>query len=415
MRRVAITGLGAITAIGDSASATFASALAARSGVRRAPELAIGPNVPLVAATSFDVESVPLRQRTAPMDRATALAVAVARQACEDAGATSTAMQRTGVYWGTGMGSAHTVEDAYQRVFESGTWRVRPTTVVTTMNNAAAAQISLEFGIAGPTLTYSVACASSAIAVGEAMHAIRCGVVDCAIAGGSEALLTRGVLCAWMALRTLATEDANDASRSCKPFAANRSGFVLGEGAGAMVLEEAAHARARGAHIYAELAGYGATSDAAHMADPSISGQVRAMGAALEDAGIDPEDVNYVNAHGTATPIGDRVEAASIRRALGDHALRVPVSSTKALHGHIMGATGAVELIIAILALHTGSLPPTAHYTHADPELDLDFIPNVARKGAPLRAALSNSFAFGGSNAVLAVVDPTLRLMRSDG
>jgi 3-oxoacyl-[acyl-carrier-protein] synthase II len=412
MRRVAITGLGAITAIGDSAAATFASALAARSGVRRAPELAVGAPVPLVAAASFDADRVALRQRTPPMDRATALAVAVARQALDDAGATSTAMQRTGVYWGTGMGAAHTIEDTYQRIFESGAWRVRPTTVVTAMNNAPAAQISLEFGIAGPTLTYSVACASSAVAVGEAMHAIRAGILDCAVAGGSEALLTRGVLCAWTALRTLATEDAEDAARSCKPFAADRSGFVLGEGAGALVLEDSAHALARGARIYAELAGYGAASDAAHISDPSISGQVRAIGAALEDAAIDPEDVGYVNAHGTATPIGDRIETASIRNALGAHAQRVPVSSTKAVHGHIMGATGAVELIIATLALHTGALPPTAHHSRPDPALDLDFVPNTARHGAPLRAALSNSFAFGGSNAVLAVLDPGLRLAR---
>lgn len=411
MRRVAITGLGAITAIGNSPEATFESALAARSGVRKAPEWAVAPVPPLAASAAFDPGWVKLRQRTAPMDRATAMAVAVARQAIEDSGGgLPTALDRVGVYWGTGMGAAGTLEDAYQGVFENHSWRIKPTMVVTAMNNAAVAQISLEFGITGPTLTYSVACASSAVAIGEALRAIRYGIVDCAIVGGSEAPLTRGTLSAWSALRALAAADPADAARSCKPFATDRSGFVLGEGAGALVLEAADRAIARGARIYGELAGYGTTSDAAHIADPSTGGQARAIRAALADGDVDPADVGYINAHGTATITGDRVEAASIRQAFGDHADAIAVSSTKALHGHVMGATGAIEMIIATLALHRRCVPPTAHLDHPDPGLDLDFVADGPRRDLTLRAVASNSFAFGGTNAVLVALDPAARL-----
>jgi 3-oxoacyl-[acyl-carrier-protein] synthase II len=414
MRRIAITGLGAITAIGNSPAATFANALAARSGVRKAPEWSVGTVVPLAASAVFDADGVKSRQRTAPMDRATAMALAAARQAVEDsAGALSAAPERVAIYWGSGMGAPGTLEDAYQGVFDGGSWRIKPTMVVTAMNNAPAAQISLEFGITGPTLTYSVACASSAIAVGEALRAIRHGIVDCAIVGGSEAPLTRGILCAWSALRALAPADRADATRSCKPFAADRSGFVLGEGAGALVLEAADRAYARGARIYGELAGYGIASDAAHIAEPSVDGQVRAITAALTDADVDPADVGYINAHGTATIVGDRVEASSIRRSFGANAGGIAVSSTKALHGHVMGATGAIELIIATLALHHRCVPPTAHLDHPDPDLGLDFVRDGSRQAVALRAVVSNSFAFGGTNAVLVALDPAARLRRA--
>jgi 3-oxoacyl-[acyl-carrier-protein] synthase II len=250
-------------------------------------------------------------------------------------------------------------------------------------------------------LTYSVACASSAVAIGEAMRAIRFGLVDCAIVGGSEALLTRVMLSAWSALKTLADCDHDDAARSCKPFAADRSGFVLGEGAAALVLESGERAQARGARIYCELAGYGLTSDATHISDPSIGGQARALRLALDDAKLVPSEIGYINAHGTATTVGDRIEVQSIQQALGAAASRVAISSTKALHGHAMGATGALEFIIALLALHTGTIPPTAHLLIPDPTLGLDFVPNVARYDQNLRAVASNSFGFGGSNAVL--------------
>lgn len=394
--------MGAITAIGNSPSAIFDAALSGRSGVRPAPELAVSPLIPLVASADFDAESVVPRQRSAPMDRATAMALAVARQAVTDAGGDlSPGSPLTGIYWGTGMGAAGTLEESYRSVFRDNNWRLKPTSIVTGMNNAPAALISLEYGVTGPTLTYSVACSSSAVAIGEAMRAIRHGIIDCAIVGGSEALLTRGVLSAWSALRTLAKHDPQDATRSCKPFASDRTGFVLGEGAAALILENVDRALARGARIYAELAGFGLTSDATHIADPSPDGQSRAIGAALRDAGISPAEIGYINAHGTATIAGDRVEVASIRRVFGEHANGVAVSSTKALHGHVMGATGAIEFMISLMALESGSLPPTAHLTRPDPELDLDFVPNSARHGVSLSAVVSSSFAFGGSNAVL--------------
>jgi 3-oxoacyl-(acyl-carrier-protein) synthase len=402
VNRVVITGLGVISAVGNSPAAVFQSALSAHSGVRRAPELAFGAVTPLVASACFDEAKVILRQRSAPMDRATAMAVAAARQAAADAGSNlEPGSHVTGVYWGTGMGAAGTLEESYRSIFQNDIWRLKPTTVVTGMNNAPAATISLEFGVTGPVLTYSVACASSTIAIGEAMRAIRHGVIDCAIVGGSDAMLTRGVLAAWTALRTLATEDAEDAARSCKPFAADRSGFVLGEGAAALVLEDSERAAKRGARVYGELAGFGLTSDARHIAEPSVEGQARAISAALRDAEVAASDVGYINAHGTATLVGDRVEVESIRRALGPQATCIPISSTKALHGHAMGATGAIEFMLAILALDGGYLPPTAHLGRPDPQLDLDFVPNCARRVPSLAAVVSNSFAFGGSNAVL--------------
>jgi len=402
MHRVAITGLGTITAIGNSPLAMFESVLAARSGVRLAPDLAVGPAIPLVASAAFDPAMVIPRQRGAPLDRATAMALAAVRQAIGDAGMQfDERSPDTGIYWGTGMGAANTLEDSYRSIFQDNNWRLRPTSIITAMNNAPAAVISLEYGITGPSLTYSVACASSAVAIGEAMRAIRHGTIDCAIVGGSEAMLTRGMLSAWSALRALATPDPKDAACSCKPFAADRCGFVIGEGAAALVLEKLERAQERGARIYAELAGFGLSSDAAHIADPSVEGQARAIAAALRDAGLRPEDVGYINAHGTATVIGDRIETESIRRIFGEMSPRVAVSSTKGVHGHVMGATGAIEFMIAVLALHHGSVPPTAHLQQMDPSLDLDLVPNTARHGVALEAVVSNSFAFGGSNAVL--------------
>ena len=415
MHRVVVTGLGTLNALGDTPARTFAACLGGRSGVRCAPELAVNDTIPLVASADFDARDVAPRQRCAPLDRATGMALLVAREAVADAGAgLAIDSTRSGIYWGTGMGGAQTIEDGYRSVFRDNDWRLKPTSIVTGMNNAAAAVISLELGVKGPVLTYSVACASSAVAIGEAARAIRHGDIDCAIAGGSEALLTKGIVSAWAALRTLAREDPADPARSCKPFSGERSGFVLGEGAAAVTLESAEHAERRGARVYAELAGYGLGSDATHIADPSPDGQARAMTAALRSAGIGPADVGYINAHGTATIVGDRVETESIKRALGARAAAIPVSSTKALHGHVMGATGAIEFVIALMALQSGSIPPTAHLERRDPELALDFVADGARHGMKLSAVLSNSFAFGGTNAVLVACpaergSPTLR------
>jgi 3-oxoacyl-[acyl-carrier-protein] synthase II len=401
---VLITGIGAICAIGRSPVEIFASAMTGCSGVRAAPHLAFGAAVPLVARAPFDAASVAMRTRSAPLDRVSALALEAARQALADAGASPAPSTdaRLGVYWGTGAGGVESQEEGYRLIFGLDNFRVRPTTVVTVMSNAPAACVSIDAQAGGPCLTYSVACASSAIAIGEAMLAIRSGRIDRAIAGGSEAMLTRPVLAAWSALRALASADAVDPSTSCKPFAADRCGFVLGEGAAAVLLESADHATARGARGYAQLAGYGVASDAAHLADPSSEGQSRAMALALDDAALDPGDVGYINAHGTATSAGDRAETRSIKRVFGEHARSTAVSSTKAVHGHAMGAAGALEFVIALMALHHRAVPPTAHLRRPDPELDLDFVAHGGRHDVDLEAVMSNSFAFGGTNAVLA-------------
>jgi 3-oxoacyl-[acyl-carrier-protein] synthase II len=337
------------------------------------------------------------------MDRFAQLGLVAADEAVRDAGLEAQALSglRTGVYFGSGIGGASTIESSYRTFLDPGNGRVSPMGVVLTMANAAAAHVSLRYGVHGPSQTYSVACASSAVAIGDAFRAIRDGYLDVAIVGGSEALITSGMMAVWSAMRVLAKPDAQHPERSCRPFCASRSGLVLGEGAGALVLESIAHARARGKAAIAEVAGYGITSDASHLSKPSADGQAAAMRAALDDAGLAASDIGYVNAHGTATQVGDVTETQAIRNVFGPHAGRLPVSSTKALHGHLLGAAGAVEFIAAILAMRHGTIPPTAHYARPDPQCDLDYVPNVARESVALGAVMSNSFAFGGTNAVL--------------
>ena len=282
--------------------------------------------------------------------------------------------------------------------------RMRPTSVVTTMPNAPVAEIALLFGARGSALSYACACASSAVAVGEAMRAIRAGWIDVAIVGGSEAMLTPGVLACWQAMRVLAPVAATGAdparvAASCRPFSADRAGFALGEAAAAFVLESSEHARARGATAEAMLTGYATNCDGMHITNPDPGGQARAMRAALADAGLTGGDIGYVNAHGTATLNGDASEASALVDVFGSTG--VPVSSTKAIHGHLLGAGGAVELLAALRALASGRLPPTAHTSVLDPAFSIDLVAVEARKAAGLRHAMSNSFAFGGTNAVL--------------
>jgi 3-oxoacyl-[acyl-carrier-protein] synthase II len=303
------------------------------------------------------------------------------------------------VYWGTGLGGATSIEESYHKLF-AGDGRVRPSAVVLGMNNAAAAHISIQHELRGPILNVSTACSSSATAIGEAFRAIRNGDAEVIVAGGSEALVTLGNLRAWDAMQALAHADPNDPARSCKPFAADRTGIVLGEGAAALVLESAERASRRGAHVHAELAGYGCAADARGISQPDASGQVRAINGALAAARLNASEVDYLNAHGTGTSVGDRVETDAVRAAFGCSAARLPISSTKALHGHLMGAGGAAELIAAISAMLQGIVPPTAHLDHPDPACDLDYVANTARE-APLDVVMSNSFGFGGMNAVL--------------
>ncbi len=389
--------------VGCGSQPFFEALLAGRSGIRR---LSAAFADRLTARIGGEVEFDSSRfskPKLALLDRFSQFALCAAQEAVSDSGVAfdERLQERCGVYLGTGMGGALTLEAGYEDLYLQGKDRLPPYTVLRTMHNAAAAHISIDFGLRGPTCTYSTACASSAIAIGEAYRAIRHGYADAAIAGGAESLLTLGVLRAWEALRTLATEDADDPGSSCRPFSKDRTGLVLGEGAGMVVLEDLEQARARGARIYAELAGYGAASDASHLAKPEIGGQVRAMRLALADAGMAPDAIDYVNAHGTATLAGDVVETSAIKQAFGAHARALAVSSTKSMHGHLMGAAGAVEFAVAVLAVARGAIPPTANLRVPDADCDLDYVPKTGRDGARVRAAMSNSFAFGGSNAVL--------------
>jgi beta-ketoacyl-acyl-carrier-protein synthase II len=404
VRRVAVTGLGVVSPLGNDPGAMFAALVAGRSGIGR---LSVRYGERLVnrigAAVSFDPAPHFSAAQVRMLDRVSQLALIAARQAVTDAGVAfdDARRARAGVFVGTGMGGSETTDEGYHTVYAERSDRVKPYSVLMAMNNAAAAWIGIEHGLAGPSLTFSTACSSSAVAIGEAGQRIARGEVDVMIAGGSEAPLTFGTLKAWEALKTLAIEDPADPAASCKPFAKDRTGLVLGEGAGMVVLEEWQHARARGAPIHAELAGYGLCNDAAHITRPTVEGQARAMTLALESAQLPPAAIGYINAHGTATPANDAVETAAIKQVFGAHAYELAVSSTKSMHGHLLGAAGAVELVVAVLALRERAIPPTLHLAVPDPACDLDYVPGRARHGVALEAVMSSSFAFGGTNAVL--------------
>jgi 3-oxoacyl-[acyl-carrier-protein] synthase II len=299
------------------------------------------------------------------------------------------------------MGGAGTVENGYVDLYVRNQERLAPSTVMAVMNNAAAAQIGLAYSLYGPSLTFSCACASSAVAIGEAYRAIKHGYITAAVVGGSEALLTFGTLKAWESLRALAAGDYENPSTSCRPFSIDRSGLVLGEGAAVLVLEDLDKAKARGATIYAEIIGYGTNNDAHHLTKPSSAGQATAMAAALHDAGIKPKAIDYINAHATATIVGDKAETDAIKSVFGQHAYHLPISSTKSMHGHLMGAAGAIEFATALLAIQNQAIPPTANLENPDPDCDLDYVPINGRTGATVQTVMSNSFAFGGTNAVL--------------
>jgi 3-oxoacyl-[acyl-carrier-protein] synthase II len=398
LRRVAVTGAGVVSPLGTTLAEFHRSLGAARSGIRRLPpELSQRSGVQVGAP----IDWASTDSEAANLDRATQFALAAAQQALADSGLPLEDRTRVGVSWGTGMGGAHTQEASYQQVYGAGEWRLRPLTVVMSMNNASAANVAVRHGLRGPFANFSTACSSSAMALGEAMRTIAAGRADAMVAGGCEALLTPGVLAAWHALRTLAAADAADPAASCKPFDRRRSGLVLGEGAAAFVLEEASQARARGARIYALLEGYGNSCDAIHMSRPDRDGQIRAMTEALAEARLAPRDVAYINAHGTGTSVGDVVEAEAINAVFGEHSGEVRVSSTKSMHGHLLGASGALEFAAALLALDHGIVPPTAFLEEPDPACKLRHVPCRAERIDAPRAVMSNSFAFGGSNVVL--------------
>jgi 3-oxoacyl-[acyl-carrier-protein] synthase II len=394
-RRVAITGAGVISALGANLR-EFRSALAeARPGIRRLPpEVAQSSGVQVGALVDWQVEAPNL-------DRVSQFAMAAADQALAASGLRLEAENRSriGVYWGTGMGGAQSLEGAYRQIYGADEWRLRPLTVVMAMNNAAGSNVAVRHALSGPFANFSTACSSSAMALGEAMRTTAEGRADAIVAGGAEALLTPATLAAWQALRTLAPADAANPAASCKPFDKRRAGLVLGEGAAAFVLEDESHAKARGAHIHGWLTGYGNSCDAVHMSRPDRDGQIRAMRQALDESGLAPADIGYLNAHGTATAVGDAVEAEAINAVFQTDAPLV--SATKSLHGHLLGAAGALEFAVAVIALEQGLVAPTAFLEQPDPAIKLRHVALRAENIAPPRAVMSNSFAFGGSNVVL--------------
>lgn len=396
---VVVTGIGVVSPHGDDPEQMFSALMRGESAVR-----AVFPDLPKPAAAAtvaFDESRWFTRLQLPGVDRVSQLAVAAADLALKDAGAADAFDPlRMGVYAGCGMGGGAALETAYLAGGRGG--RVPPLTIPAFMPNAPAAHVAMRLGVKGPVLTYSVACASSAIAIAEAAKAIRCGEVDVAIAGGSEALIVPGVITAWQAMQTLATFAPGEAASSCRPFALERSGFVLGEGAAFLILESADRAKRRGVRSYAEMAGWGVSCDATHLTKPDAAGQQRAMRAALDLAGLSPRDVGYCNAHGTATKIGDIVEAEALGAVWGDEIGRLRVSSTKSLHGHLLGATGALEAAITVLALHRRQVPPNAHCREIDPACRLNLVLQAGESAPGLGAAISSSFAFGGTNSVLA-------------
>ena len=412
MNKVVVTGSGLISPLGADKASSFAAALQGRSAIGpcSADIAAWLPHI-VVAASPVDPQTL-LERADQGLDRATQFALVAVKQAIADAdfSCTTDESQRVGVFVGIGFGGSQTGDSLYTRFYNTlsdpalkhkDPTVMHPLTVPRIMANSAAAAITMRYGLHGQSNTYSVACASSAIAIGEVCRAIRHGYLDAAIVVGTEAMLNPGAMLGWNALRVMAKPDSEDIARSCRPFSADRCGFVIGEGAAALVLESANRSSQRSARVLAELAGYGCSSDAQHLTAPSAEGQAQAMRQALEEAQLAPEQIQYINAHGTATDAGDVIETQSIHLAFGNAAKQVAVSSTKSMHGHLIGAAGALEMVIAIEALNSGSLPPTAHLRLADPRCDLDYIPLQARHGCQLEAVMSNSFAFGGSNVSL--------------
>jgi nodulation protein E len=397
--------MGVISALGLDQQAFWQALANGRSGIGPIPE-DVGP-VPEMgmgqvrfkngaAVLGYDAEAHFPRKSINFMDRFAQFSVVAARQAVAEAGIewNDELRETAAIITGSCMGGRFTDEIGYWELFHHGRNRVHPLTIPLGMSNAGASHISMEYGLHGPAYTISTACSSAAHAIGNALWLVRSGAAPMAIAGGSEAPLFLGGLKAWEAMRVVSPD-------TCRPFSANRSGMILGEGAAMLILEPLERALARGAKPLAEIVGFGMSADACHVTQPSAEGAARAMRGAMRDGGLAPEEVGYINAHGTATEANDRMETSAINAVFGSHAAKLPVSSTKSMHGHTLGAAGAIEAVATVLALRNGLLPPTANFTAPDPECDLDVIPNTARP-ASVGAALSQSFAFGGLNAVLA-------------
>ncbi len=399
-RRVVITGMGAVSALGNTAQETWSAMREGRVGI--GPITSMPTDILLVKiaaevrnfdpAAHFDVKRLPL------LDRVSQFALVAAREAIAQSGLDFRADgrgARTACIVGTGIGGENSHNEQSRRFYGENNTRVHPLTILRVMANAPACHVGIEFGLTGPAFAVASACASSNHAMSQAFDMVKSGKVDFAVTGGTEACVTPPTMKAWEAMRVTADD-------TCRPFCKQRRGMVLGEGAGIFVLEEYEHARQRGATILAEFAGSGATADAVDMVFPAVGTVARAIQLALDDAGLAPEDIDYINAHGTGTPANDPTETKAIRQVFGAYADKLAVSSTKSMHGHALGAAGAIELVAALGTLQHGVIPPTANFLDADPECDLDYVPNTPRE-RQVRAALSNSFAFGGLNSVIAL------------
>ncbi len=399
-RRVAVTGMGLVTPIGNSPDSFFDRLAGGHSGIGRHPDPSIDQAVGVV---SHDLSRHFTALQRMDMDRVSLLSLLAAQQALDMSGLAGQAPlgETAGVFFGTGAGCIGSVEQAYAGYFGTGRRQSQLLPILSAMGHAPASQVALRFGIKGESQTYSIGCSSSAVAIGEAFRRIHDGYLDCAVAGGGESMLTPGVMKSWQALRVLCSDPPGAPGTGCRPFSADRSGFALGEGAGFVVLEEMEKARSRGAVVIAELAGYGVSNDACHLSRPQIQGQVLAMQRALEAGHVSPGRIGYINANGIGTHAGDVAETRAIKQVFGQKAWKIPVSSTKSAHGHLIGAAGAVEFIASLMALARQVVPPTTHWTCADPDCDLDYVPGTGRKVRGLKYVMSNSFAFGGTNASL--------------
>ncbi len=398
MRRVVITGMGMISSLGQTVNECWRALRAGSVGIRPIEQVDCtqlrfqnGAEVRGFEATEhFD------RKLLMSLDRFAQFALVTAREAVAMAQVewTPVLRERTAIVTGSCLGGTHSEDEFYSNFYGHAAKHAHPLTFLRAMGNAAASHISMEFGVTGPTYNLSTACASATHAIGQAFHMVRSGLVEMSLTGGSDSTFTRGYLKAWEALRVVAPD-------VCRPFSQDRRGMILGEGAAMLVLESLEAAQARSAHIYGEIVGFGMSADACHLTQPLSDGAARAMRTALQDAGFAPEQIGYINAHGTGTLVNDAAEVAAIRAVFGAHTDRLAISSTKSMHGHTLGASGALEAVATTLALQHSLLPPTANFTKPDPQCDLDVIPHEARP-AEVEFALSNSFAFGGLNAVLA-------------
>ena len=405
MRRVAVTGLGAVTPLGNDAPATWAAAIGGRSGIDFIRAFDPGEFPVRIAAEvkGFDETAVVGGKDARKLDRNVVLAVASAREAFADSGLVIDDPSRVGVVFGSAIGGLIGITEQHSALLERGPARVAPWFIPSVLADTASGQIAIDLGVRGVNYAPVSACATGSHAVGEAAEIIKRGDADAIVAGGTEACIHPLILAGFCAMRGLVAEDEYP-PRASRPFDATRAGFVMGEGAGCLLLEDFDRATARGARVYAEVLGYGASNDAHHLAqpDPESVGVTEMMVAALRRSGVDPKRVGYINAHGTSTPLGDLAETRAVKQVFGDHAYELAVSSTKSMTGHCFGAAGAVEAMMCVLAVHHGVLPPTINYEHPDPECDLDYVPNEARE-VELDVALSNAMGLGGHNGCVLV------------